>query len=292
MKWYKHGAQSLNDAVISEAIAEFGGDGYLAFFGTLELMADEFDIFNPGIMSFSWRFLRKNLQLSRQKLTEIYSYFDEKAKENQSKDKGFLVLFADDGVTINCKKLAKLCDTHTQKLLRDRSKQLQSDIEVTSQKLTQEVRSKKEEVRSKNKKKNNNIYVEQAQRLFDYWKKVMGKPKAQFTEGRRKKISARLKEGYSEDDCAKAIENVSIDPWYSGDNDRNKEYNDIALIFRDGEHLEKYRDMKPQIKRADGFDGARLWLEIKEEQDGQKRQGKIHGTDAQDEGQPALPDKT
>jgi hypothetical protein len=159
MKWYKHGAQSLNDAVISEAIAEFGGDGYLAFFGTLELMADEFDIFNPGIMSFSWRFLRKNLQLSRQKLTEIYSYFDEKAKENQSKDKGFLVLFADDGVTINCKKLAKLCDTHTQKLLRDRSKQLQSDIEVTSQKLTQEVRSKKEEVRNKNKKKNKE-YVE------------------------------------------------------------------------------------------------------------------------------------
>jgi hypothetical protein len=146
--------------------------------------------------------------------------------------------------------------------------------------------------KDKEKEKKDNALVEQAQRLFTYWKEVMGKPKAQFTNGRKIKIIARLKEGYSEDDCAKAIENVSIDPWYSGDNDRNKEYNDIALIFRDGEHLEKYRDMKPQIKRADGFDGARLWLEIKEEQDGQKRQGKIHGTDAQDEGQPALPDKT
>ena len=104
----------------------------MVFFGTLELIADEFDIYNPGVMTFSWRFLRKNLQLSRQKLTRIYTLFDQKAKENQTKHKGFLVSINDDGVTINCKKLAELSDNHTQKLLRERTKLLRSEKEVTS----------------------------------------------------------------------------------------------------------------------------------------------------------------
>ena len=140
-------AQSLNDPIIFEAIAKFGGDGYLAFFGTIELMADEFDIYHPGVMTFSWKFLHKSLQISRQKLTKIYLFFDEKAKENKTKDKGFLVVINNDEVTINCKKLADLCDTHTQKVLRDKSKLNQSEIEVTSQKLTTEVeeRSKKKD---------------------------------------------------------------------------------------------------------------------------------------------------
>ena len=39
------------------------------------------------------------------------------------------VEFNNEGVTINCKKLAKLCDNHTQKLLKDRKKLLQSENE-------------------------------------------------------------------------------------------------------------------------------------------------------------------
>lgn len=150
MKWFKHETGSLSDPVIFEAIAKFKGDGYLVFFGTLELMGDEFDIFNPGTMTFSWKYLRKNLQLSRQKLTTIYTFFDEKARENKTKDKGFMVSFNYDGVTINCKKFARLCDNHTQKLLRDRAKQLQSEDKVTLPH-----RSKNKEVRNKKK-----IYIE------------------------------------------------------------------------------------------------------------------------------------
>jgi hypothetical protein len=117
MKWFKHLSKSLSDPVIFEAIEKFGGDGYLVFFGTLELMSDEFDIFNPGINTFSWGFLRKNLQISRKKMLKIYSFFDKKAKENQSKNKGFLISTNNEGITINCKKLAELCDEHTRKLL-------------------------------------------------------------------------------------------------------------------------------------------------------------------------------
>ena len=84
--------------------------------------------------------ITKNLQLSRQKTVKILTFFDQKAKENSNKSVSFLVDIGKRDVTINCKRLADLCDNHTQKLLRDTTKLLQSDIEATS---LQEVRSKK-----------------------------------------------------------------------------------------------------------------------------------------------------
>ena len=48
MKWFKHLSGSLNNSIIAESIELFGGDGYLVFFGILEMISDEFDIYNPG----------------------------------------------------------------------------------------------------------------------------------------------------------------------------------------------------------------------------------------------------
>ena len=80
MKWFKHLTGSLNNSDIFEAIERFGSDGYLVFFGTLELMADEFDPKNPGISRISTKKLTKNLQLSRQKTVKILKYFHEKRR--------------------------------------------------------------------------------------------------------------------------------------------------------------------------------------------------------------------
>ena len=110
MKWFKHISGSLNDSFIFSLIERFGGDGYLVFFGTLELMADEFDIKNPGISHFTVKKLTKNLQISRRKLTEILKFTTEKGR-----------LIADinrDKITLNCPRLKKLCDNWTQSQLR------------------------------------------------------------------------------------------------------------------------------------------------------------------------------
>ena len=147
MKWFKHLTGSLNNSFIFELIEKFGGDGYLIFFGTLELMADEFDIYNPGKNEFSYKKLTKNLQVSRQKLTKIYQFINEKAKENTQKDVGFLVVFNKNKIRIICNRLAKLCDNHTQKLLKDTTKSLQSKKEETSAQ-EEEVRSKKKTYKS------------------------------------------------------------------------------------------------------------------------------------------------
>ena len=136
MKWFKHLSGSLSNSIIFEAIEKFGGDGYLVFFGTLELMSDEFDIHNPGINRLSIKKMTKSFQLSRQKTLKILRHFDQKAKENTKKKVSFLAGIEKEHVLINCKRLADLCDNHTGKLLRDYLKSLQSETEVT---LSQEV---------------------------------------------------------------------------------------------------------------------------------------------------------
>ena len=141
MKWYKHLAGSLNNSIIAEAIERFGGDGYLVFFGILELISDEFDIYHPGEKTLRMAKVKQNLQLSRQKIVKILSFFDQKAKINQKKNVSFFATVEGNSIHIKCNRLAELCDNHTQKLLKDTSKLLQSENEVTSSH-----RSKKKEV--------------------------------------------------------------------------------------------------------------------------------------------------
>lgn len=117
MKWFKHISDSLNDPDVSTLISEFKGDGYLVFFGIIELMAREFDIENPGISSFSYSYLKKNLQLSGKKISKVLHFL-----ENNQKKIRFIIL-KDDGIniTLNCPKLKELCDEFTQKLLKKKS---------------------------------------------------------------------------------------------------------------------------------------------------------------------------
>lgn len=131
MKWFKHLSGALNDNLIFDAVEKFGGDGYMVFFGTLEILADEFDIYNPGSCRLSIKKLTKSFQISRQKLTKILTYFDQKANEIQTKDKSFFVCFQKDHVIIKCNRLAELCDEHTQKLLKKNRESIGSQSGVS-----------------------------------------------------------------------------------------------------------------------------------------------------------------
>jgi hypothetical protein len=144
MKWYKHLSASLNSSFIYSLIEKFGGDGYLVFFGTLELMSDEFDIFNPGVSELSYKKLTKNLQLSRRKTVRILTEIHQNFEKDPLKKTGFSVEFKKHTVVINSHRLRELCDNHTTKLLKDALKLLRSENEVT---LSQRSRSKKKEVR-------------------------------------------------------------------------------------------------------------------------------------------------
>ena len=80
------------------------------------------------------------------------------------------------------------------------------------------------------------------QRIFDYWCHIMKKGKgAKLTPKRKKNIEARLKQGYSVDYIAKAIEGCAASEYHMGNNDTGTIYNDIELICRYGEKLESFQ---------------------------------------------------
>lgn len=78
--------------------------------------------------------------------------------------------------------------------------------------------------------------------LFKYWCDVMGKSisTSKLTPKRDKAIKARLKEGYTTDQIKAAIDGCRKDPFSMGQNDRQKPFNDIELICRNGEKLESF----------------------------------------------------
>lgn len=93
---------------------------------------------------------------------------------------------------------------------------------------------------------------EQAREIFEYWKKVMNHPGADYSQTRQKKIEARLKK-YSVEQITEAIDNCSKSPFHMGENDRNEVFDDIELICRNSEKLERFLNMtKPEAKVAPG----------------------------------------
>lgn len=75
--------------------------------------------------------------------------------------------------------------------------------------------------------------------LFDHWREVMGAPRAQFDAKRRARVEWALKT-YGAATCRRAIDGCRAHPFSMGENDRGTKYNDVTLIFRDADHVEKF----------------------------------------------------
>lgn len=94
----------------------------------------------------------------------------------------------------------------------------------------------REEEREGEERQSTELEVE----VFDYWRKVCDHPKALLTPQRKRLIEQRLKEGYDADRLKAAVDGCRLDPFSQGENDRHIKFDDIALICRDGEHVEKF----------------------------------------------------
>ncbi|WP_433846930.1 replication protein [Acinetobacter proteolyticus] len=88
-----------------------------------------------------------------------------------------------------------------------------------------------------------NIYV-----VFEFWKTTFNSPKTVLTEKRKKKIEARLEQGYSVEDIKKAILNCSKSDYHMGKNERGTVYNDIELICREPEKLDRFISMSTPVQ--------------------------------------------
>jgi hypothetical protein len=86
------------------------------------------------------------------------------------------------------------------------------------------------------------------QEIFQYWKEVMRKPRAQIDAARLKAIKGRLIDGYSVQDIKDAIHGCSVSRFHCGENDRHKKYQDLTLICRDAFHIDTFIEMSETHK--------------------------------------------
>lgn len=75
--------------------------------------------------------------------------------------------------------------------------------------------------------------------VFDHWRSVMGHDDAKLTEKRERLVRARLKH-YTVEQLKAAIDGCKATPFNMGANRDGQVYDDLALICRDGEHVERY----------------------------------------------------
>lgn len=103
--------------------------------------------------------------------------------------------------------------------------------------------------------------VENIEHLFERWKTTMGKTRARLDEKRGKAIRSMLAIGYSVEDLELAIFGCSVSKFHQGQNDRGTKFDDIALICRDAEHVDRFIalaevTMARQVRKA--IDSPRL----------------------------------
>lgn len=88
--------------------------------------------------------------------------------------------------------------------------------------------------------------------IFDHWKEVLGYRRARLDQKRLKCIKDRLRDGYTLEDITDAINGCYLSPFHQGHNDRGNRYDDISLICRDAEHIDRfiqiYEDMNQRME--------------------------------------------
>lgn len=81
---------------------------------------------------------------------------------------------------------------------------------------------------------------EDVEQVFERWKGTMGHSRARLDAARSKAIRAMLAAGYTVEDLQLAIFGCSISPFHQGQNDRATKFDDIGLICRDAQHVDKF----------------------------------------------------
>jgi len=89
------------------------------------------------------------------------------------------------------------------------------------------------------------------ERVFDEWRRVTGRTgRTILTPNRERLIRARIKDGYHLDDLLDAVRGWRRSPFHSGRNQSRTVYNDLELLLRSPENVERFRDLERQTGAA------------------------------------------
>ena len=84
---------------------------------------------------------------------------------------------------------------------------------------------------------------QQAQEVFDEWRRVLNKPDSELNDDRLSVIMTRLSEGCSVDLLKRAISGVTRSAFHMGENDQRTRFDEIGLILRDMGQIDKFANM-------------------------------------------------
>lgn len=86
---------------------------------------------------------------------------------------------------------------------------------------------------------------------FNYWTNMLEKTRPVLDDKRRQCIGAAIHD-YGLERVQNAIEGCTFSDFHMGRNRANKKYDDVSLILRDAEHIERFLDLYD--KREKGTD--------------------------------------
>ena len=86
--------------------------------------------------------------------------------------------------------------------------------------------------------------VDNCQTVFAAWVEATGKhPNRTRLDDKRRRIINRALASHPAEDVLDAVVGWQHEPFYCGQNDRNRPFNDLGMLLRDAEHIERFRDL-------------------------------------------------
>jgi len=86
------------------------------------------------------------------------------------------------------------------------------------------------------------VLEEQILEVYEYWLRFMRPGRTRvpaLDERRRLKVASAIAD-YGVDECKRAIDGCGASDFHMGRNKQGKKYDDLELIFRDQDHIERF----------------------------------------------------
>jgi hypothetical protein len=98
-----------------------------------------------------------------------------------------------------------------------------------------------------NEPKQKEEVVDDVRAVFNAWVGATGKrlSRTRLDDKRRRIIKQALK-AHPVEDVLDAVVGWRHDPFYCGENDRGRAFNDLGMLLRDADHVERFRDLARQ----------------------------------------------
>lgn len=114
-----------------------------------------------------------------------------------------------------------------------------------------------EESREETEQKNSNSTVElgstgEARQIFDAWAESTQRTTRTVFDSKRRAVINKALKTFPTADLLDAVQGWQHSPHHRGENPAGTVYNDLELLLRDAQHIEKFRDLQRGIGRSTG----------------------------------------